>query len=254
MTGYPSPGPELRQQALMRRLDQGQPLTLAAAARQFGVSSDTIRRDLKALQDRGLARVIRGGALPVARPVRPTLERLGEGAEQIRRLVDAALPLIRDGMAIGLDGGTTVLALAQSLPPLPGSLVVTPAPAVALASLAAGIPTQLVGGRLSASGAISVGHAAVDALSGSALDLAFLGVCGLEAGFGLGADDLDESEVKRAMIAAGHRSVALTLQAKIGRRARHRVASCDRISLLITDASVAQTAALAATGLEVRNV
>lgn len=249
----PLSGPELRQQTLRAQLERGDSLALPAAARELGVSVDTVRRDLKALEGQGFARCIRGGALPVARPVRPVLERMDESDGTVARLANTALPLIEDGMVILLDGGTSVLALAQRLPPLRNSLVVTPAPAAALACLAAGTPVQLVGGRLSASGAISVGPTAASALSDVAADLAFIGACGLDAEFGLSADDLDESYSKRAMIAAAHRSVVLTSAAKLGRRARHRVVRCDGLTTLITDAGPRETAAFASAGLEILN-
>nr|WP_319247627.1 DeoR/GlpR family DNA-binding transcription regulator [uncultured Celeribacter sp.] len=246
-------GPELRQNALRRRLERGSALFLSTAAKEFGVSVDSIRRDLKALEEQGIARCIRGGALPVARPVRPALERMATTGELADRLAEAALPLVEDGMVLAFDGGTNVLALAQRLPALPNSLAVTPAPAVALATLAAGIPTQLIGGRVSVSGAISVGPDTIAALAGIAVDLAFLGVCGLEAEFGLSADDADESHTKRAMIAASHRSIVLTGAEKLGRRARHRVVPCDALDIMITDADECATASLASTGLDILN-
>lgn len=246
-------GPDLRRDAIRARLDRGAPLSLVDAARDFGVSVDTIRRDLKALEAEGRARYIRGGALPVARPVRPTLERLATSDATAERLAAAALPLIEDGMVIALDGGTSVLALAQRLPPLLGALVVTPSPAVALACLAAGIPTRIMGGRLSEAGAIAVGSDTVEAFASIAVDIAFLGACGLDADFGLSADDADEAHTKRAMIAASHRAVVLTGSAKIGRRARHRVVGCNALQMLVTDADARTTASLAQTGMEILN-
>ncbi|WP_370311736.1 DeoR/GlpR family DNA-binding transcription regulator [Sagittula sp.] len=253
MTFLPN-SPEARQDALRLRLDRGLPLNLAALAEEFGVSTDSIRRDLKALEAQGHARCIRGGALPVTRPAAHTLDRLGHSGAEQAALAATALPLIENGMVLMMDGGTSVLALAQGLPHLPDCLVVTPAPAVALATLAAGIPTHLVGGRLSGFGAVAVGHETVTALDGIAADLAFIGVCGLDAGFGLSADDPDEAHVKRAMIASAHRAVVLTGAAKLGLRARHRVAPCTALDLLITDATTDLTAPLAASGLEIRHV
>ncbi|MGR3578728.1 MAG: DeoR family transcriptional regulator, partial [Sagittula sp.] len=61
MTFLPN-SPEARQDALRLRLDRGLPLNLAALAEEFGVSTDSIRRDLKALEAQGHARCIRGGA------------------------------------------------------------------------------------------------------------------------------------------------------------------------------------------------
>ncbi|WP_226627818.1 DeoR/GlpR family DNA-binding transcription regulator [Alloyangia pacifica] len=229
--------PDARQDAFRARLTRGQTLELSALSQEFAVSIDTVRRDLKTLEAEGVARCVRGGAMPVSRPSGTALQRVALAAPGHDALASRALPLIEDGMVLLLDGGATVHALAQILPSLPNSLVVTPAPAVALACLAAGIDTQLVGGRLSPSGAISVGHGAVTALSDVAADIAFLGTCSLDPAFGLGADDLGEAEVKRAMATASHRSIALAGADKLGRRSRHRVLNCQDLDMLITNAS-----------------
>ncbi|WP_435164033.1 DeoR/GlpR family DNA-binding transcription regulator [Falsirhodobacter sp. 1013] len=243
--------PDARQDILRARLERGQTVELASVASEFHVSVDTVRRDLKLLETEGVARCVRGGAMPVARPSGAALRRMAQSHARYEALAARALPLIEDGMVLLLDGGATVLALAQALPPLPNGLVVTPAPAVALACLAAGVPTHLVGGRLSGSGAICVGHEAVVAIADVAADIAFLGVCGFDAGFGLSADDPDEASVKRAMGMASHRTVALTGADKLGRRARHRVLPLKEMSLLITDASPDTLRDFTSKGLEV---
>ncbi|MBE9638197.1 DeoR/GlpR family DNA-binding transcription regulator [Salipiger mangrovisoli] len=245
--------PDARQDALRLRLERGSALELSAVASEFGVSIDTVRRDLKALEAQGVARCVRGGAMPVSRPSGAALERMAAAQPGHEAIAAAALALIEDGMVLLLDGGATVHALAQALPLLPNCLVVTPAPAVALACLAAGLDTQLVGGRMSPAGAVCVGHGAVAALSDIAADIAFLGVCGLDPVFGLGADDLDEAELKRAMAAASHRAVALAGAGKLGLRARHRVLPCKALDLLITDAAPGTTSPYAELGIEVRH-
>ncbi|MDB6452732.1 DeoR/GlpR family DNA-binding transcription regulator [Falsirhodobacter sp. 20TX0035] len=242
--------PDARQDVLRARLERGQTVELAFLAEEFGVSVDTVRRDLKLLEMQGVARCVRGGAMPVARPA---LQRMAEGDARYESIAACALSLIEDGMVLFLDGGSTVLALAQALPPLPNALAVTPAPAVALACLAAGVPTHLVGGRLSALGAVCVGHGTVSALSDLTADLAFLGVCGLEETFGLSADDPDEAFVKRAMAQASGRTIALTSAPKLGRKARHRVLPLKDLDMLITDAPPRATRPFTTKGLEVRH-
>lgn len=246
--------PEARQALLRQRLERGESLRLAQLAEEFGISIDSARRDLKALEAQGIGRCIRGGALPVAPLTPPTLERLGEHLEARRRIVAATLPLIEDGMVLLLDGGTTVLALAQALPPLPQALIVTPAPAVAQVTLAKGIPTQIIGGRLSPNGAIAVGHGAVRQIEAIAADRAFLGACGLSLDFGLSADDGDEAEVKRAMLDAAHESWVPSLAAKLGRTTRHHVAPLHALTGLVTDAPEPQTRPYAEIPLKVLHV
>ncbi|SNS88925.1 DeoR/GlpR family DNA-binding transcription regulator [Tropicimonas sediminicola] len=249
----PLNSPEARQAALRSRAAAGEPLSLAALAEEFGVSADTIRRDLLVLEAEGALRRVRGGALPVAPPAEPLAARMRRPNLAAGRIAAAALPLVEDGMVLMLDGGTTVAHLVAGLPPLPRALVVTPSPAVATSTLAAGIETVLIGGKLSAFGGISTGADACEAIAGVAADICFLGACGLEAGFGLAADHLDEAAVKRAMHAASARSVVLAGAEKLGRRARHRVAACAELDLLVTDAPPQDTAALVATGLEIRH-
>ena len=43
-----------------------------------------------------------------------------------------------------------------------------------------------------------------------AADVAVLGACGLEAGYGLSSDDFEEAKLKRAMADAAARTVVLT--------------------------------------------
>ncbi len=243
--------PETRQQRLRERAADGEALVLTQLAAEFDVSVDTIRRDLLALEAEGCVSRVRGGALPVEQPSVPVMERLESGRVTGERLAQAALPMVEDGMVLMLDGGTSVLQLARALPHLPRALIVTPAPAVALETLSRGTETILVGGRLSRFGGLAVGQAALTAITDIAADLCFLGACGIEAGFGLSADDPDEAAVRQAMSATSARSAVLTGAAKVGRRARHRVRPCDELDLLITDADDALTAPLALTGLEI---
>lgn len=252
MTPVPNT-PEGRQAVLMQRACSGSAFSHAALAAEFGVSPDTIRRDLLALESQGVLKRVRGGALPVAPPAAPMLDRLDAGGLAADRVAAAALDMVADGMVLLLDGGTTVTRIARSLPPMPNALVVTPAPSVALATLARGIETLLIGGRLSARGGVAVGVTAVAALSDIAADLCFLGACGIDPEFGLSADDLDEAELKRAMCGASHRRVVVTGAAKLGMRARHRVAACTALDALVTDAAPEHTRSLAETGLEIRH-
>lgn len=243
--------PEARQALMRDRLMRGETLQLATLASEFGISVDSARRDLKALETQGFGRCIRGGALPVARVAPPTLSRLTQDVDARARIVAATLPLIEDGMVLMMDGGTTVLALAQALPHSPGGLVVTPSPVVAQVTLEKGIPTQLIGGRLSPSGAIAVGHSAVTQVSAVAADIAFLGACGIDAARGLTSDDADEADVKRAMALCAHATWVPTVAAKIGRVTRHAVLPLDAITGLVTDATPAVTQPYAAANIEV---
>ncbi len=237
--------PDLRRDWLADRLGRGATLSIADLARETGVSVDTIRRDLAALEAAGRARRVRGGAVP-ATPAAPLRERAAPLPEGLVRRAAAALGGAR---TLILDGGTTVAALARVLEPLPDRLIVTPSPHVAAITHGRGIATIVVGGPVSGRGGIATGAEAQAAIAAHFADIAILGACGLDAAAGLSSDDHAESGVKRAMAGAAARTMVLAGAAKLGRRARHLTLPPEEIDTLLTDAEAGATAPFAALGI-----
>ncbi|WOI56149.1 DeoR/GlpR family DNA-binding transcription regulator [Palleronia sp. LCG004] len=239
--------PDIRQDLLRRRLAEGDAIVVTRIAREFGVSADTVRRDLIALEAEGTARRVRGGAVA---PAAPMGERLSNGVDH-SALARRAAALCEGCDTLILDGGTTILALARLIPPAPGRLIVTPSPWIASTCAEAGIEVAMPGGRLSPRGGIVTGMDVEAWLGDVSADIAFLGACGIEAEFGMSSDDLAEVGVKRAMAAAARQSVIVADRSKIGRRARHRTLRCEAIARLVTDADRRETEPFAQTGLEI---
>ena len=112
--------PEERQHAIATLVADRGRVSVAAVAEQFGVTTETVRRDLAVLERSGMLRRVHGGAVPtgalaLAEP--GLVERHGTRAEQKRKIAAAALDLLPgpDGSLV-LDGGTTTAALAELLP------------------------------------------------------------------------------------------------------------------------------------------
>ena len=106
---------EQRLSALVRQLRSEGRLEVARAARAYGTAEMTIRRDLDVPVRGGVGRV-RGGAASCwrAREI-PYWMRELEAAPVKARIGAAISRLLRDGEAVGLDSGTTVLQVARSL-------------------------------------------------------------------------------------------------------------------------------------------
>ncbi|QQA42392.1 DeoR/GlpR family DNA-binding transcription regulator [Pelagovum pacificum] len=245
--------PDIRQALLRDRLGEGLVLVATDLADEFGVSADTIRRDLIGLERAGVAARVRGGAVPVSPPARPLRERRQDGAIP-SELARRAAEQLQGASTLLLDGGTTVLAVAARLRPRAGLLVITPSPFVAALTHGNGIETVVLGGPLSERGGIAVGPRAEAEVADVAADIALVGVCGLEADFGLGSDDLLESTLVRAMSRAATRTIAVTGHEKIGRRARYRTLPPEEIDMIVTDAAQPDTAPFRAKEIEVINV
>jgi len=246
--------PHTRQLELQNRIEQGTPLIVTALATELGISIDTVRRDLIALEQQGLVRRTRGGAMPVTAPMPPYLSRVSEPDPMIEPLADSAVQLISQTATVFLDGGTTMNAIATRLPPTFNGLIVTPAPSVALAALSRGASVHLIGGSLCPEGAMATGGATERAVGDFAADVCLLGACGLWSDFGLSAEDVGEAGVKRAMAHAATKTVVVTSASKLEWQGRHKVLSLHEIDILVTDAAKDAQRPFIEAGIEVLNV
>jgi DeoR/GlpR family transcriptional regulator of sugar metabolism len=202
----------------------------------LGVSSDTIRRDLRELDELGLVRRVHGGALPRTGDGAPFAARVGRAPEAKASIARRAAGLIDDGQVVILDGGTTTVEVARALRPDLRATIVTTSPPVAVAlSEHRGVDIAVIGGTLRRDALVTVGAETVDALRMIRADVVMLGVCGLHPELGVTANDLEEAQVKRAMIGGAAAVVALADRDKLGTAMPVLVASVDVLTALITD-------------------
>jgi len=244
---------ERRALILDRLGTQGRVLAADLSA-ELAVSADTIRRDLRELDDAGLLRRVHGGALPRHGDASPFAARARRAPEAKASIARRAAECVHDGQVVVLDGGTTTLELARALRADLSASIITTSPPIALALADhPGLEVTVVGGTLRPSALVTVGAAAVEALRLIRADLVFLGVCGLHPEIGVTTEDLEERHVKAAMIEGAAEVVALADHDKLGTAMPIVVAPLSAVTQLVTDAA-ADDAALApyrALGIEV---
>jgi DeoR family transcriptional regulator, fructose operon transcriptional repressor len=250
--------PEERQQAIAMLVGQRGRLSVTAAAEQFGVTTETVRRDLAVLERAGMLRRTHGGAVPVSAVALVELglgERTGRLSEQKGRIAAAALDFLPGtNGSILLDGGTTTAALAEQLPTDRQLLVVTNAvPIAARLANAPGVTVHMLGGRVRGVTQCAVGEEATSKLADLRVDVAFLGTNGITAEHGFTTPDEAEASVKRAMTRAGQRVVVLADSTKLERETLVRFAAPQDVDVLITDDGAEKNAlaALEDAGVEV---
>lgn len=246
--------PHTRQQMLRERLESGTPLIAAVLATELDISIDTVRRDLIALEQQGVVRRVRGGAVPVTSPMPSYFDRASMPDPKIAQLAEKTIQIIPTGGTVFIDAGTTMNALAACIPLEFQGLIITPAPSVALAALHRGARVHLIGGALCPEGAMATGGDAEHAVSQFAADLCFLGACGLWPDFGLSAEDVLEAGVKRAMALASAKVVVVTTAEKMQRRGRYKVLELTEMDGLVTDATLADALPFKNEGIELIHV
>ena len=233
---------EERQQAIAAQVATARRVSVSEAAAQYGVTTETVRRDLAVLERAGLLRRVHGGAVPT-QPTsfeRDLGDRAQEAAEQKLAIAEAASELVPgDGESILLDAGTTTAQILRFIPSERELMIVTNAPAIA-ATVAANPnwSLQLIGGRVRSRSQAAVGPQDVAAIAALRVDVAFLGTNAVSAGFGLSTPDLEEAATKAEMVRSGQRSVVVTDSRKFGEESLNRFATFDQIDVLVTDAGL----------------
>jgi DeoR/GlpR family transcriptional regulator of sugar metabolism len=235
---------ERRDLILDRLRVQGRVLATDLAA-ELVVSTDTIRRDLRELDEAGLLRRVHGGALPRHGDATPFAVRERRAPAAKASIARKAAELVQDGQVVLLDGGTTTVELARAMREDLRATVITTSLPVALALAdRPGLEVTVIGGTVRARARVTVGAATVDALHAIRADILFLGICGLHPDIGVTVSDPEERHVKAAMIDGAADVVALADHDKLGTALPFVVAPMRAVTQLITDGS-ASTSALA---------
>ena len=247
-----------RREQILAMLKQDGSVKVQTLTSHFGVSIETIRRDLEALENEGLLRRVYGGAVLLSRrsveplfrdrQVRNALEK-----EQIGRL---AASFVEDGDVVGIDIGTTTMEMAKALRDRDLRLIVitNSIPIAAVLSENEKIEVILTGGRVRR-GELSVGgHTLTESnMRLFQTDKLFLGVGGITEKFGITDYREEETAFRRIGVERTKEVYALADHSKFGVTAMNQICEAGKIDVLITDAGTArdQLSALRAKGVRV---
>jgi DeoR family fructose operon transcriptional repressor len=229
---------EERQRATAAQVHQHGRVDVADLAATYGVSVETIRRDLQALEEAGVLRRVHGGAIALGRVSFELglADRDVSMTSEKERIAKAALPELDGASTILLDAGTTTARLAELLPTdTPLTVVTNSLPIAMTLSSRRNITAVTLGGRLRDRTGSTVDAFALSALAGIYVDVAFLGANGISVERGLTTPDQAEATVKSAMVRSARRAVALVDSSKAGTDHFVRFAGLDEIETVITD-------------------
>ncbi|MDB5730840.1 MAG: glpR [Variovorax sp.] len=214
-------------------------LTVEHLAEMLGVTLQTVRRDVQRLADQGLLTRFHGG-VSVPRSTTENIayhQRETLNAEGKARIAHAVARRVPNDCSLILNIGTTTEAIARALLRHTGLRVITNNLNVAtLLSGNAGCEVIVAGGAVRARDRAIVGEAAIDFIRQFKVDIAIIGISGIEADGSLRDFDLREVKVAQTIIAQA-REVWLAADAsKFNRPAMVQVAELAQIDRLFTDA------------------
>lgn len=232
--------PNPRQSMLLDEVRSRGSVSVEALSDQFGVTLQTVRRDVKLLSDAGLLARFHGGVrLPasttenIAYRQRQQLNEAGK--QRIAKRVAKSVP---DGCSLIINIGTTTEAIARELLRHRGLRVITNNLNVA-AILSDNPDCEVIvaGGVVRARDRGIVGEVTVEFIRQFKVDIGLIGISGIEADGTLRDYDYREVNVAKAIIEHSREVWLAADHSKFNRPAMVELARLAQIDVLYTDAA-----------------
>lgn len=237
-----------RRLALIReRLGRSGTASIHELARELGVSSSTIRRDLATLTAEGQLERTHGGAV-MPRATLATFEQRADAAAraalpQKRAIGQEAARRLVDGGSVVLDASSTVDEAARALVRrrLRLTVVTNSLSAARICGVDDSIRVIVVGGTLRTASATLWGEPGQRFLGSVTADLCLLGAHAI-TGLLVSESSIEGAEIKRALMQAARRTILLADSSKFQPRAFCTVCTLADIAEVITDDGISADA------------
>ncbi|PLS02280.1 DeoR/GlpR family DNA-binding transcription regulator [Neobacillus cucumis] len=228
-----------RRKEIMEKLHQFQRVTVKELSEEMQVSEATLRSDLTKMEEDGLLQRTHGGAILVESMDNETnfFSREKRNKSEKSAIAKKAVELISNGQCIMLDASSTALELARTLNELPIRLMVVTSGINTALELKdhPDITVILLGGIVKKGSYSLEGHLGVNILDQINIDMLFTSANGFSFDSGLMDFSVYEVELKKAMVSASKKVVALLDHTKINKNSIAPFASIDQIDTIITD-------------------
>ena len=231
--------PAERQKKMMEYIEANTSAQIRELAERFHVSEATVRRDLDELDQQGALRRTHGGAIKVDRSTSYESmysEKISQMTDEKHRIAQRAAQLVHPGDTVIIDSGTTTFYIAQALAHHESLTIITNDLYIAYQTALAPSSTLIVTGGMRRQGRQElVGSVPENFIRDTHVDIAFIGVDGVDLMGGVTNANFSEVGLKRLMLRAAERSVVAVDHTKFGRVALAKICDLQDISLVLTD-------------------
>lgn len=225
--------------------DDGQ-VSVAELSTRLGVSVETVRRDLSALEAKGLVRRSYGLAYPVETAAYESDLHWRETAhhDEKERIAVEAVRHLGDAETIFIDEGYTPQLIARELPRRRLRVVTASLPIASLLADHDEITVYLLGGRVRGNTQATVDHWVTDMLSRFVIDLAYIGANAISREHGLTTPDPAVAEVKATAVRVSRRRIFSGVSPKFAVSSFCRFADVADFEMIISDRRLSSSEAL----------
>ena len=224
-----------RQDAILSLIAEQGFVATETLVRRFGVTPQTIRRDLNALSETHKIARFHGGA-GQANLKEPYSDRVRSGQSEKRKIAEATAALIPDGASLFLNIGTTTEAVADALLGHRDLYVVTNNINVArILSQNDSFTIMLSGGQVRNHDGGLIGAEAVSFVDNFRMDFGVIGISAIDMDGSLLDFDAREIKIAQAIMRNSGQVVLVADSSKFGRRATNRLGHLRDLDALVTD-------------------
>ncbi len=230
-----------RQTKILNYIQDVPEVSVPELVKLTGASEATIRRDLLGMEKDGLLVRTFGGARSAVQQslvLRTFEQRSMFQHDQKLAIAAAATELVKPGMTIVIDSGTTCWHFAAQLKlkeKTPLRIITSALAVIETFGGIKGIEIHLVGGRFRIGNLDFCGPISTTTFANFHADMAFLGCDSLLPGIGAFSQDIDSASISHAMVSCAEKHILLCDHTKVGKRCCHRILSPQEIDYVITD-------------------
>jgi DeoR/GlpR family transcriptional regulator of sugar metabolism len=234
---------EERHQNILELLKEIGRVEVVELSKVFKLSEDSIRRDLRLMEEKGLVKRTYGGAI-LPDKVNQSLKyqdrrELNTDVKSI--LVNLAVTFIQNNDTIWLDGSSTIAMMVPLLNKISGLTIITNSVAIANDILnLTDFKLFLIGGMVDRMSTNTTGIESFKMVQQLTVDKVFVSPCSLSVDWGLSDNSFDEAEIKKAIIEAGREVYILADSSKFGKRSLARITPLQPGHTIITDQNISQ--------------
>ncbi|MDR3711412.1 MAG: DeoR/GlpR family DNA-binding transcription regulator [Puia sp.] len=224
-----------RQEYIIRQINLHNKVLSTDLSVQLNVSEDTIRRDLSELADMKKVIKVHGGALSRSYHFSNSQESVYAQEDKVK-IARKAIGLLRNGMTVLTEAGTTIMEMAKLIPDGLEATFFTVSPLIAL-QLAEhpSLTVILLGGQLDMRSQICIGEKPVAELLSIRTDLCFLGANAIDSKLGLTETEWNVVQVKKCMIECSAKLAVLTISEKLNSSHKMHLCRPNQIDWLVTE-------------------
>ncbi len=224
---------ESRRDQLLSMLRRDGSISLAEAAATLGISEMTVRRDLQEMEQNGMARRVRGGAVAVGPERFQRRSGMASAAKQV--IAKKLVSLAPHSGTMALDASSTIHQFALVLEPRDITVLCTGMETMGVLSQSGKVRVLLSGGEVEETTGALVGSLALRTIEQFVFTRSFVSPTCVHPDFGLMESTIEGSDIKRAISNASTSLVVAADSTKLGGTSMARTLSLENLEFLVTE-------------------